>query len=53
MIRTFDGTEPEIADSAYVDPAATVIGNVTIEAAASVWPRTPKSGPNHRKRAAR
>lgn len=38
MIRTFDGTEPSIADSAYVDPAATVIGNVTIERDASVWP---------------
>jgi len=32
--------EPEIADSAYVDPAATVIGEVTIEADASVWPGT-------------
>lgn len=38
MIRTFDGTEPTIADSAYVDPEATVIGDVTIEAEASVWP---------------
>ena len=40
MIRSFNGTEPEIADSAYVDPAATVIGDVTIEAQASVWPGT-------------
>ncbi|WP_136715481.1 gamma carbonic anhydrase family protein [Halorientalis salina] len=38
MIRSFDGTEPEIAESAYVDPEATVIGDVTIEADASVWP---------------
>ena len=38
MIRAFDGTEPTIADSAYVDQAATVIGDVTIEAEASVWP---------------
>jgi carbonic anhydrase/acetyltransferase-like protein (isoleucine patch superfamily) len=38
MIRTFKDHEPEIADSAYVDPAATVIGDVTIEADASVWP---------------
>src|SRR6056297_1795824 len=38
MIRAFDGTEPTIADSAYVDEAATVIGEVTIEADASVWP---------------
>lgn len=38
MIRSYDGMEPTIADSAYVDPAATVIGEVTIEADASVWP---------------
>ena len=38
MIRSFDGVEPMIADSAYVDPAATVIGDVTLEADASVWP---------------
>jgi carbonic anhydrase/acetyltransferase-like protein (isoleucine patch superfamily) len=40
MIRSFKGDEPEIADSAYVDPAATVIGNVTIGPKASVWPGT-------------
>lgn len=38
MIRSFKDHEPQIADSAYVDPAATVIGDVTIEADASVWP---------------
>lgn len=38
MIRAFDGVEPEIADSAYVDREATVIGDVTIESDASVWP---------------
>lgn len=38
MIRSFDGTEPDIAESASVDPAATVIGDVTIEADANVWP---------------
>ncbi|MFB6142854.1 MAG: gamma carbonic anhydrase family protein [Halorientalis sp.] len=40
MIRSFDGVEPTIADSAYVDPAATVIGEVTLESEASVWPGT-------------
>jgi carbonic anhydrase/acetyltransferase-like protein (isoleucine patch superfamily) len=40
MIRAFDGIEPDIAPSAYVDAAATVIGDVTIEADASVWPGT-------------
>jgi len=38
MIRRYDGIEPDIADSAYIDPEATVIGEVTIEAGASVWP---------------
>ncbi len=38
MIRSFDGHEPEIADSAYVDESAVVVGEVTIEADASVWP---------------
>lgn len=38
MIRSYDDTAPEIAPSAYVDRAATVIGDVTIEADASVWP---------------
>ncbi|MFC5970343.1 gamma carbonic anhydrase family protein [Halomarina salina] len=37
-IRTFDGTEPTVHESARVDPAATVIGDVTIEAEASIWP---------------
>ena len=38
MIRSYKGTEPEIADSAYVDEAAVVIGDVTIGEDASVWP---------------
>lgn len=38
MIRSFDGTIPEIAASAYVDESAVVIGDVTIEDEASVWP---------------
>jgi carbonic anhydrase/acetyltransferase-like protein (isoleucine patch superfamily) len=44
MIRSFDGMEPEIHDSAYVDPAAVVIGDVTIEAQASVWPNVTLRG---------
>ncbi len=44
MIRSFDGTEPQIADSAYVDDAAVVIGDVVIEADASVWPNTTLRG---------
>jgi carbonic anhydrase/acetyltransferase-like protein (isoleucine patch superfamily) len=38
MIRSFDGTEPDIHKSAYVDPTAVVIGDVTIGPEASVWP---------------
>ncbi|MCH7661206.1 MAG: gamma carbonic anhydrase family protein [Euryarchaeota archaeon] len=38
MIRSFDGTAPEIAESAYVDESAVVIGDVVLENEASVWP---------------
>jgi carbonic anhydrase/acetyltransferase-like protein (isoleucine patch superfamily) len=37
-LRTFDGDRPEIVDSARIDPDATVIGDVTVGADASVWP---------------
>jgi gamma-carbonic anhydrase len=38
MIREVPGRRPHIHPDAYVDPAAEVIGDVTIEAGASVWP---------------
>ncbi len=38
MIREVPGRRPRIDPDAYVDPAALVIGDVTIEAGASVWP---------------
>lgn len=38
MIRSFQGTKPEVAESAYVDPTAVIIGDVRIESDASVWP---------------
>jgi len=38
MIRSYHGRWPQIAKSAYIDPAATVIGDVTIGEHASVWP---------------
>ncbi|ELY93375.1 isoleucine cluster protein [Natrialba hulunbeirensis JCM 10989] len=44
MLRSFDGTEPQVADSAYVDDAAVVIGDVRIEAEASIWPNTTLRG---------
>ncbi|WP_238717327.1 gamma carbonic anhydrase family protein [Natronorubrum halophilum] len=48
MLRSFDGTEPRIADSAYVDEAAVVIGNVVVEADASVWPNATLRGDHGR-----
>jgi carbonic anhydrase/acetyltransferase-like protein (isoleucine patch superfamily) len=38
MRRAFRGTEPEIAESAYVDPAATLVGDVTVGPEATVLP---------------
>ena len=38
MIRSFQGTHPKIAPTAYVDPAAVIIGDVTIGERSSVWP---------------
>ena len=37
-IRPYRGKHPEIAASAYVDPAAVVIGDVVIGRDSSVWP---------------
>lgn len=37
-IRTFENLHPKIADTAYVDPLAVIIGDVTIEDYASVFP---------------
>jgi carbonic anhydrase/acetyltransferase-like protein (isoleucine patch superfamily) len=44
MIRSFDGLEPDVHEDAYVDPAAVIIGDVTIEADASVWPNATVRG---------
>ena len=38
MIRPYRGKLPEIAASAYIDPAAVIIGDVVIGADSSVWP---------------
>jgi carbonic anhydrase/acetyltransferase-like protein (isoleucine patch superfamily) len=40
VIREVPGRRPRIHPGAYVDPAAQVIGDVTIEEGASVWPGT-------------
>src|SRR5579872_251162 len=38
MIRAYRGTKPTIAASAYIDPSAQVIGDVTVGERASIWP---------------
>src|SRR5229473_7972313 len=38
MIRPYRGKRPEIAASAYIDPAAVIIGDVAIGPDSSVWP---------------
>jgi carbonic anhydrase/acetyltransferase-like protein (isoleucine patch superfamily) len=38
MIRPYRGKRPEIAASAYIDPAAVIIGDVVIGDDSSVWP---------------
>lgn len=38
MIRSYRGRLPQIAASAYIDPAAVVIGDVTIGENSSLWP---------------
>lgn len=37
-VRTFQGISPRLGHRVYIDPAATVIGNVTLADDASVWP---------------
>jgi carbonic anhydrase/acetyltransferase-like protein (isoleucine patch superfamily) len=38
MIRSFRGIAPRIAASAYIDPGAHVIGDVTVGERSSIWP---------------
>ncbi|EMA39210.1 gamma carbonic anhydrase family protein [Halococcus hamelinensis] len=44
VIRSFEGTTPDVHESARVDETAVVIGDVTIEAEASVWPHVTLRG---------
>jgi len=46
-IRNFENLEPGIAESAYIDAAAVVIGDVEIGADSSVWPMTVIRGDIH------
>jgi carbonic anhydrase/acetyltransferase-like protein (isoleucine patch superfamily) len=38
MIRSFRGKRPQVADSAYIDPSAQVIGDVSLGERSSIWP---------------
>jgi carbonic anhydrase/acetyltransferase-like protein (isoleucine patch superfamily) len=40
VVRSFDGIEPTVDDSAYIDETAVVIGDVEIGENASIWPGT-------------
>ena len=46
-IRKYAGKSPDIADSAYIDETALVIGDVTIGADSSIWPMTVVRGDVH------
>jgi len=46
-IRPYRGKHPQIAVSAYIDPAAVIIGNVVIGEDSSVWPGSVIRGDVH------
>ena len=46
-LRSYNGKQPEIASSAYIDEAALVIGDVTIGADSSIWPMSVLRGDVH------
>lgn len=43
-LRAFEGLEPRVADGAYVDEAALVVGQVEIGEKASLWPMSVARG---------
>lgn len=47
MIRSYRGVVPKIAASAYIDPSAQVIGNVTVGERSSMWPGVVARGDVH------
>ena len=44
MIRPYRGVVPRIADSAYIDPSAQIIGDVVVGERSSVWPNVTVRG---------
>ncbi|MCG8100137.1 MAG: gamma carbonic anhydrase family protein, partial [Candidatus Thiodiazotropha taylori] len=47
-IRPFESHQPEIANDAWVDETAVVIGNVHIASQASIWPMSVVRGDVHK-----
>ncbi|MDC8014278.1 gamma carbonic anhydrase family protein [Tahibacter soli] len=47
-LRPYRGIHPVIADTAYIDPDAVVIGDVEVGADSSIWPCTVIRGDVHR-----
>src|SRR5512142_259025 len=47
MLRSYRGKSPRIAESAYIDERATVIGDVTIGERSSLWPGVVARGDVH------
>ena len=47
MIRSYRGVVPRIAPSAYIDPSAQVIGDVTVGERSSFWPGVAARGDVH------
>ena len=47
MIRTYRGRKPQIAATAYIDPQAVVIGDVTVGEHSSLWPCVVARGDVH------
>jgi carbonic anhydrase/acetyltransferase-like protein (isoleucine patch superfamily) len=47
-LRNFESHSPEIAEDAYIDDSAVVIGDVSIASRASVWPMCVLRGDVHR-----
>lgn len=47
-IRSFEGKRPRIADDAWIDETAVVIGDVTLGHRASIWPLCVVRGDIHR-----
>src|SRR5271155_4970602 len=44
MLRSYQGVHPTIAASAYIDPSAQVIGNITVGERSSIWPNVTARG---------